>query len=335
MRSRALLCVIGCLPFLACGAASPPASSSERTGGGGTSSVGSGNGTAAGTLTAGIWDDSLNFELFKTYRGTQTNRLADFTDAEQSAAAATQRTPATRLDIAVVVDTTGSMGDEIEWLQTELKAIADDVAAAHPGVPQRWALVHYRDEGDDYVVRFDDFTSSVSSFQLALAKLEAGGGGDFPEAPDQALAQAAALSWDVSGDTAKLVFWVADAPPHDGRAAEFSTTVRALQSKGAHVYPVASSGIDTRTEYAMRASAQLTLGRYLFLTDDSGVGGAHLEPSIPCYVVTKLNHAVERSIDSELAGARVEVDPAKVIRTVGSPMNGQCALQGGTVAQVF
>lgn len=37
-------------------------------------------------------------------------------------------------------------------------------------------------------------------------------------------------------------------------------------------------------------------------------------------------HAVERAIDSELAGTRVELDPARVLRIVGSPVDGQCTL---------
>ncbi len=63
--------------------------------------------------------------------------------------------------------------------------------------------------------------------------------------------------------------------------------MRAARSLDVHIYPVASSGVDELTELTMRSAAQLTGGRYLFLTDDSGVGGAHMEPSIPCYFVTK------------------------------------------------
>lgn len=168
-----------------------------------------------------------------------------------------------------------------------------------------------------------------------LMRLDAAGGGDVPEVPERALTEAARLSWDASPPTAKLVFWVADAPPHDGEKAAFSTAVRTLRDQGVQVYPVASSGIDVRTEYARRASAQLTQGRYLFLTDDSGVGNSHLAPTIPCYVVTKLNQAMERAIDSELAGTRVEVDPARVVRTVGNPVDGKCSLEAGAVAQLF
>ena len=123
--------------------------------------------------------------------------------------------------------------------------------------------------------------------------------------------------------------------PHEANGAAFSDAVRGLRSQGVHVYPVASSGIDEQTEYVMRATAQFTEGRYLFLTDDSGVGGEHKEPSVPCYVVTRLNHAMERVVQSELDGTRVAVDSALVLRTSGNPSDGQCVLQSGATASLF
>jgi len=45
----------------------------------------------------------------------------------------------------------------------------------------------------------------------------------------------------------------------------------------------------------MRSAAEITGGRYLFLTDDSGVGGPHKTPEIPCYFVTKLARALVRA----------------------------------------
>lgn len=271
----------------------------------------------AGVLTAGIWDDALNFAAFESFHAEQTSRLTDFTIEEHRAARDRARHATTALDIAVVIDTTGSMGDEISWLRTEFQQLVTDTAASNPSVTVRWALVHYRDEGDVYVVEHIDFTGDVNAFQASLDALRADGGGDFPEAPDQALARAASLSWRESPDTARLVLWIADAPPHDDKVAQFSSAVRSLRARDVHVYPVASSGIDRRTEFAMRASAQFTQGRYVFLTDDSGVGGEHLEPTVPCFVVTKLNHAVLRVFASELAGTRVEADDTQIIRRVG------------------
>ena len=44
----------------------------------------------------------------------------------------------------------------------------------------------------------------------------------------------------------------------------------------------------------MRAMAAATQSRYLFLTDDSGIGNPHAPPAIDCYRVTKLADADRR-----------------------------------------
>jgi hypothetical protein len=85
----------------------------------------------------------------------------------------------------------------------------------------------------------------------------------------------------------------------------------------------------------MRAAAQLTQGRYLFLTDDSGVGGEHKEPSIPCYFVTRLNDAIVRMVDIEMSGVYREPDASQVIRTGGDPADRACVLASGHTVFAF
>ena len=163
-------------------------------------------------------------------------------------------------------------------------------------------------KGDDYVVRTFDFTTNAATIQSELAAQSAGGGGDYPESPDLALAALGQLSWSPA-DAARLVFWVADAPHHDDRAQAMITDFKQSFGRGSHIYPIASSGIDELTEFTMRTAAQLTGGRYLFLTDDSGIGDAHKVPTIPCYVVTTLEKAMLRMIFMELSGVHVEPAP--------------------------
>ncbi|MCP4247404.1 MAG: VWA domain-containing protein, partial [bacterium] len=73
-----------------------------------------------------------------------------------------------------------------------------------------------------------------------------------------------------------------------------------------------------------RMAALLTMSQYLFLTDDSGIGGPHAEPHIPCYVVERLDTLLFRMIATELAGHRVEADPEGSLRVVGNPVQGVC-----------
>jgi len=87
------------------------------------------------------------------------------------------------------------------------------------------------------------------------------------------------------------------------------------------MYPIACSGYDDACEVVMRSCALLTGGQFLFLTDDSGVGGSHAEPKIPYYHVERLEKMMIRMLASELSGQRIEVNPTDIIRTVGRKVN--------------
>ena len=234
------------------------------------------------------------------------------------------------LDLAVVLDVTGSMGDEHRYLTDEFENIVAQARRRYPDADLRFALVAYRDHGDDFVVRRWDFTRSESVMRERLAQLSADGGGDMPEAMDEALDAMLALDWR-TGTAARMAFLVADAPPHANRLTETLAAVREARARGLRLYPLAASGVDASAEHVMRTAAVLTQGRYLWLTDDSGVGNAHAEPNVPCYQVSRVSDLVARVIESELAGRRIEADSQDVIRTVGNPVAGVCG--GDAVSQ--
>ena len=294
-----------------------------------------------GTLTAGTWDDNRNFAFFERYRAGLAQQLVGtlpFSDDELRRANEASKQPLgprTKLDIALVIDTTGSMGDEIRYLQSEFIAISRAIQSAYPQSEQRRALVTYRDEGDEYVARYFDFRSDPQVFRDKLGAQSAGGGGDFPEAPQAAFAILNQFAWRTSRDVARLAFWVADAPHHPQYAGALAKSIRESRDLGIHVYPVASSGIDELTEMSMRSAAQLTLGRYLFLTDDSRVGNSHKEPTIPCYFVTKLDDALLRMVSIEMTGVYREPDPQQILRIQGNPARGSCSLSSGQTVLVF
>jgi von Willebrand factor type A domain len=316
------------------------ASSSESSPSGtSTSGSSSGNAIQAGVLTAGVWDDNKNFDVFVPYQTglAQVQGFLPFTPAEQAAAHAAhaqEQRAHQKLDIALVLDTTGSMGDEIAYLQREFAALSSSISERFPNADQRWSLVLYKDDGDKYVAKPFDFQSNLSEFKTNLAVAEGSGGGDTPEAVHAGLSGAAALGWRQDPSVAKLMFWVADAPHHAGKEREVASSVRAAAQKGIHVYPVASSGVDELTEGSMRAIAQLTHGRYMFLTNDSGIGNDHKEPTTPCYFVTKLDKAILRMVDIEMSGSYREPLAAEIIRTGGDPKDGRC-VSGSRTFELF
>jgi hypothetical protein len=224
------------------------------------------------------------------------------------------------LDLAIVLDTTGSMGDELEYLKSEIKGIVAAVHERFPDVNQRYALVLYRDDGDEYLTRPFDFTPAVDDFRRNLAAQSAAGGGDYPEAMHRGLEEAVQLRWR-EDNTARVLFLVADAPPHQQFVGRTMNAANSLRRKGVSIYPVACSGYDETAELVMRGCAMLTGSQFLFLTDDSGVGNSHAEPHIPFYHVQKLDRMMIRMISAELAGRRIEPERGDIIRTVGKPIN--------------
>jgi hypothetical protein len=232
--------------------------------------------------------------------------------------------PVTRFDLAIVIDTTGSMSDEIAYLRSELRAILAALRRGHPELDIRLALVAYRDLGDQYLTRTYDFTGDEERAQTALAAQSASGGGDYPEAMDRALARAVALDWRPYAVRSLLL--VADAPPHDANIGRAWAAAEAARAARIQIVPVAASGVADTAEYVMRAMAAATQSRYLFLTDDSGIGNAHAAPAIDCYLVTRLDRLVRRVLDGQISGRRIEPGEGEVIRAVGDYEGGRCAL---------
>lgn len=226
--------------------------------------------------------------------------------------------PPKTADICLIIDTTGSMGDEMQYLKNEIRGISEDIKRRFPDVQQRFSLVVYKDTGDEYVTKSFDFNPNLDEFKTELDKHFAGGGGDFPEALDQGLEAANKLEW-VSGRNTRIAFLIADAPPHANNTEKAVRAATELRKRGVAVYPIACSGYDPACEFVMRATALLTGGQFLFLTDDSGVGNAHAEPHIPCYHVQKLNVLMMRAIAQEIAGTRIQPKAEEIIRTVGKP----------------
>lgn len=126
-----------------------------------------------------------------------------------------------------------------------------------------------------------------------------------------------------------------DAPHHAEKSSLAKQAVEALRTQGVHVYPVAASGASNLAEASMRVTALVTGGRYVFLTDDSGVGGSHEIPKIPCCFVTHLDRAILRVVDIEMTGKYVEPTAGDVRRTGGDTHAGVCRLSTGEILSVF
>jgi hypothetical protein len=219
---------------------------------------------------------------------TQVNRIA---------LDETLPSPTNLVQIAFMVDATGSMGDELEFLKMDLKKVINEVQKTNTQLKISTATVFYRDEGDEYVVKHSPFTEDINQTIEFISQQRADGGGDFPEAVDKALVQLNQLQWQPEART-RIAFLVLDAPPHNKPAviSSIQYSVKTAAASGIKLIPVVASGIDKTTEFLMRFIAMYTNGTYVFITDHSGIGNKHLEPSVGEYQVEKLSDLMVRLI---------------------------------------
>ena len=203
------------------------------------------------------------------------------------------------IDLAFVVDATGSMGDEMEYVKTELYDVINRVKIKNPLAIVRTGAVFYKDEGDEYVSKFSQFSTDNSNTVNYIKSQSAGGGGDWPEAVHTALNSAIKdLNWTDNAKT-RLLFLVLDAPPHFNEKvlASLATTLEKAKEKGIKIIPIAASGVDQETEFLLRAFSIASNGTYVFVTNDSGIGNDHLKPTVGYFEVEFLKDLMVRLIN--------------------------------------
>jgi len=118
------------------------------------------------------------------------------------------------LDVAIVIDSTGSMQVAIDTARDAL----DDVVALLAGIAPklRLGLVHYKDFEDmnDGARLLVPMTKVQQDVRDKLAKLVASGGGDVPERIESGLAVALGKEMGWNKDANRLILVIGDAPPH-------------------------------------------------------------------------------------------------------------------------
>lgn len=176
------------------------------------------------------------------------------------------------IEVVFVLDTTGSMGNLIAAAKEKIWSIASTMASAQPAPEIRMGLVAYRDRGDAYVTRVVDLSSDLDRMFVTLMDFEAAGGGDGPEAVNQALADALRqISWSDDPETYRSIFLVGDAPPHMDYPDEvqYPEVLAEARQRGIVVNTVqcGEAGV-TRVHWGR--IAQLAGGQYFNVSQDGG-----------------------------------------------------------------
>lgn len=226
--------------------------------------------------------------LYPTFRGNTTG-ISNHT-------VAVKPTAAKRVEVVFVLDTTGSMGGLIHAAKEKIWSIASTLAQAQQAPEISMGLVAYRDRGDAYVTHVVDLNRDLDSMYASLMDFAAGGGGDGPEAVNEALHAAVhRVSWSQDPGTYKVVFLVGDAPPHMDYQddVKYPQIVAAAAAKGIVVNTIQCGGM-SETVAPWRHIAALGRGRY-FTVEQAGSAVA-----------------IETPFDGEIATLSAQLDATRL-----------------------
>jgi len=211
------------------------------------------------------------------------------------------------IDLLFILDTTGSMSEEIERLKQTIDLINLNLVSLGSKPAVRFGIVLYRDQSDVYVTRTVPFTGRIELFREALGTVQADGGGDGPEDLQSALAEGV-LHMDWTPDGIRLAFVITDAPPHldYGQTYTYADAAHDAKRKGIKVFGIGAGGLDLAGEMALRQIAQYTSARYIFLTygergeSEGGKTGSVSHHTGDNYETGKLEAVVLRIAKEEL-----------------------------------
>jgi len=171
------------------------------------------------------------------------------------------------LDLLFILDTTGSMGEEINRLKNTIEIINLNLTSLSLKPDVRFGMVLFKDRGDEYVTRVVPLTNDLDQFRTELNKVVASGGGDGPEDLQSALHDSLKdIKWNQNG--IRLAYIITDAPPHldYGQKYTYVNAVHDARAAGIKIYSVGTGGLNTMGEYILRQIAQYTYAKYIFLT---------------------------------------------------------------------
>lgn len=143
-----------------------------------------------------------------------------------------------KVDICFLVDATSSMSDQIEFLQSSIFNLLDDLEQKEV-IHFRSSAVLYRDHSDSFVAVSSPFSEQKQSTIDFLNTHTATGGGDYPEALSDGFWRAMQLDWQPSADQ-KILFMFCDAPPHDdpGSLKLFAQGIELAATRGITIIPI-------------------------------------------------------------------------------------------------
>ncbi|KAL7712900.1 VWFA domain-containing protein [Entamoeba marina] len=219
-----------------------------------------------------------------------------------------------QVDLVFLCDTTGSMGSYLQSAKDNINKIVETVVKSEK-TDLRFALVEYKDhppQDQTFPFRLSDFMTSLKEMKEALNQMYASGGGDGPESVACGLKCCADL--DYREYAAKIIVWIADAPPHglgcsgDGFSdgcpcgVDFIQEVQKCMDNDIAIYTVSvepTVGMYDFLRELMRSTATKTRGQYCALSSADALGDLIIAGVIEEVGVVDIVKEIETKLDAD------------------------------------
>lgn len=135
-----------------------------------------------------------------------------------------------QLDVGFAVDATGSMGQIVSWVQSDVIKMmrAFELLSHEP----RIGVTFYRDRGDAFVTKTFPLTDNAKGLTAAMKDITAKGGGDIPEAVCEGLTALLNQRWSSGKKARRVILIIGDAPPHKESMPDIDKLVKLYAPKG-------------------------------------------------------------------------------------------------------
>ncbi|NQU98864.1 VWA domain-containing protein [Candidatus Woesearchaeota archaeon] len=177
------------------------------------------------------------------------------------------------IDVVFLIDSTGSMSDEIREVKMHIENIVSEVQQGSPTPNVRVGIVTYRDypnQEREYVFLKSRLTSNLESSMNFLRTINAQGGGDYKEAVATGMHEAINMNW--YDNSKKIVFLIGDAGPQGmfdgqydytrGEKYDYRDEIERAIKRDIVFYTISGSGMNSDDVRIWKSIAAQTGGEY-------------------------------------------------------------------------